>query len=442
MDQPDPGFVPGKLSQIKSRLLAQIKSGGQSGSIFKNMLVLATGSMMARAIGFAAIPIITRIYTPDHLGVLSVFASFTALISPFGTLRYSSAIPLPKKDGTAVNIFVLSLSILAVISVLAWLLLWLFAPALLRLFSMNEMLPYWWLVVAAVSGAGLYEVLGAWATRERAFRPLAKTAVWQVVLSSLVKIGLGLLGFKPIGLLIGHVVSQAGGCTSLSTSFYQKLKVNMKHVSVRRLYFVAKRYVDFPKFRLPSQFLLAFSVNAPLLFSAMLFGKEITGQLGLALTTLALPIALFGNTTGQAYFAEIAKIGRNNPEQIRQITKSVTKKLFIVSLLPFLMLLLAGPWLFVLVFGKAWRDAGVFASILAVYLLAQFVSTPIINVLTVFEKQWLFLRVNIIRSLLISFVFCLSYFLSLEPFISIFIYSIVLALHYAFVSIIIFKTIR
>jgi O-antigen/teichoic acid export membrane protein len=174
----------------------------------------------------------------------------------------------------------------------------------------------------------------------------------------------------------------------------------------------------------------------------MLFGKEITGQLGLALTTLALPIALFGNTTGQAYFAEIAKIGRNNPEQIRQITKSVTKKLFIVSLLPFLILLLAGPWLFVLVFGEAWRDAGVFASILSVYLLTQFISTPIVNVLTVFEKQWIFLRINIIRSLLLSFAFCLSYFLSLEPFISIFIYSIVLALHYAFVSIIIFRTIR
>lgn len=434
--------LPGKFSQMKSSILRQIKGNEPTGSIFRNMLVLATGTMAARVVGLATIPIITRIYSPDDFGVLSVFASMTALLAPFGTMRYSAAIPLPKNDGTAANIFVLCLVSIAVVSSMTCLLLWFFAPSLLALFSMNELLPYWWLLVVAFAGMGGYELLSSWAVREKAFKPLAKTKVWQSVLSAIVKIGLGLFGIKPIGLLIGHIVLQAGGCTSLFTHFYHKLKVKLNLVSANRVIFVFKRYADFPKFRLPSQFLLAFSVNAPLLFTSMMFGKQTTGQLGLALTSLALPIAIFGNTTGQAYYAEIARVGRNNPEKIRQITKSVTKKLFLVSIFPFLLLLLTGPWVFTIVFGETWHGAGLFASILSMYMMAQFVSSPIINALNVFEKQWLFLRINLVRASLIVFIFCISYLFLLNENITIFLYSIILTIHYTVTSIAIFRVIR
>jgi O-antigen/teichoic acid export membrane protein len=245
-----------------------------------------------------------------------------------------------------------------------------------------------------------------------------------------------------MGLLIGHVVSQSGGCTSLYISFYQKLKINLKHVSVKRMAFVFKHYSDFPKFRLPSQFLLAFSGNAPLLFIGMLFDKQTTGQLGLALTTLALPMALFGNTTGRAYYAEIAKIGRKNPEQIRQITKSVTKKLFLVSILPLLLLLLAGPWMFTMVFGEVWSKAGEFARILAVYLVAQFVTSPLVNALNVFEKQFIFLKINIYRSIIMLIIFGISYVMLLSSYQTIFIYSIFMTFHYSFTSFQIYKVIN
>ena len=403
--------------------------------------MLASGTMVARVIGLVSIPVITRIYTPEHLGVLSVFASLVSLLLPFGTLRYSAAIPLPKADGTAANLFALCLISLAAVSTLTSLLFWFSAPVLLAKLSMQELLPYWWLLVVAVVGAGLYELLGAWATREKAFKPLAKTKIWQSISSALVKIGLGLLGFKPIGLLIGHVIAQAGGCSSLAASFYPKLKMSFKQVSTRRVIFVFNRYSDFLKFRLPSQFLLAFSGSAPLLFAAMLFGKETTGQLGLALTTLALPMALLGNTTGQAYYAEIAKIGRKDPDQIRQITKSVIKRLFLVSIPPFLLLLLAGPWLFTIVFGENWHDAGIFASILAVYLLTQFVSSPIVNVLNVFDKQLVFLWINVVRCLVIAVVFGVSFYFKLTPFNTVLIYAVSLSCHYLFTFRIVFSVI-
>lgn len=431
-----------KWLRMKAGFLNQFNTGSAAGSIFRNMAVLASGTLVARAIGFATIPIITRIYTPEHFGVLSVFTSLTALIVPLGTLRYSAAIPLPKKDKTATNLLVVCLSSLSVVTLLLFIVLWFFAPALLHLFSMDSIFPYWWLIVIAVAGTGLFEILSSWAIREKAFTILAKQAVWQSTFSVVVKIGLGFLGFKPLGLLIGQVVSQAGGSTSLTFSFFHKLRENLKHVSAKRLLFICRRYADFPKFRLPSQFLLVFSSNAPLLFSAMIFGKEITGQLGLALTTLALPISLIASTTGQAYYAEIARIGKKNSNQIRQITKSMVKNLFFVSIIPFLFILFSGPWLFTIVFGQKWLEAGEFSSILCLYLAAQFITTPLMNVLNVLEKQWLFLRINFVRVVILIIVFFVCYYLKLDEKVTLGIYSIALSIHYTIVSFTIFMAIK
>jgi len=141
------------------------------------MAMLATGTGVAKVIGTVSVPIITRIYLPEHMGVLSVFTALTAILVPFGTLRYTMAIPLPKHDGLATNLALLCGLLLFITSTLFLFFFWLFAPPLLAVLSMDQLLPYWWLVPVAFAGTGLYELLTNWAVREKAFRPLAKTRV-------------------------------------------------------------------------------------------------------------------------------------------------------------------------------------------------------------------------------------------------------------------------
>jgi len=417
-------------------------TSNNSTSIFKNMLVLATGSGIAKIVGIASIPVITRIYSPEHLGALSVFVAMAALLVPFGTLRYSVALPLPRSDALALNLAAASFSFLIIMSLLSIIVMGFAAEPIMNLLSMPSLIPYWWLLPLAIFGAGLYEMLNSWATREKAFKPIAKTKVWQSILGAMTKIGLGLIGFKPAGLLIGHLVTQTAGILTLGKIFLIKFKQHQAKINKKRIIFLLKRYREYPKYRLPSQFLLVFSTQAPLLFSAWLFGAEVTGQLGLALMALALPIALFGQTTGQAYYAEIAKLGRKQPEKIYQVTKTVTLKLFLVSIPPFLVLLFFGPWLFELVFGSEWGQAGLFASILAIYLMIQFASSPIVKALDVFEKQGMFLQINIVRSIGIIILFTTAYYLSLDAIQTLYLYSFALSAHYLFTIFSIFRVIK
>jgi O-antigen/teichoic acid export membrane protein len=406
------------------------------------MAMLATGSGIARIIGMVTVPIITRIYSPEHFGVLSIFTVLIAMLTPFSTLRYATAIPLTKRDSTAVNMVGLCTIFLAISTLLLFLLFWITAPAILRALSMEQMLPYWWLVPLAVTGAGLYELLGNWATREKAFRVLAKTQVWQVLLGGSVKIGLGLLGIKPLGLLLGQLFTEAGGILSLLRSFRANLYHNWQYVGKKRVLFLLKRFSDFPRYRLPSQFVLILSSRAPLLFFSWQYGAATTGQLALSLSMIALPMSLFGQTIGQAYYAEIAKIGRKNPKQIYAITKNITKKLFLISLLPFALLVLLGPWLFQLVFGHPWREAGGFSSILAIFLLTQFISTPLVNAMNVFERQKMFLTINLVRLVLILLIFGIGHALLLPASMMLLVYSLGLSAHYLFTAFMVFGVIK
>ena len=427
------------LSKFRNYFLS---TSSTESAIVKNMGKLVTGDGVSRVIGIATMPIITRIYLPEHLGVLSVFVAIVAIIAPIATFRYSLAIPLPKSDGMAMNIAVAAIGVLLFTSVIVSFVFLLFGEQILTVFSMEQLIPYWYLVPIAMIGTGMYEVLSNWAVREKAFSPLAKTKVWQKTIGAITKIGLGLVGLKPLGLLIGHIFTQAGGILTLLKEFRSTIVGKMKSVTKGRVKLSAIRYVDFPKYRMPSQVLLILSSKLVLFYFAWQFGADIAGLIGLALIVVMIPVTLLGYTTGKAYYAEIAIIGKEKPDEILSVTKGIVKKLVLVSILPFAILFILGPWIFELVFGNEWTQAGKFASILSIYLLAQFVYSPVSEgAFNVFEKQAFVLGIEFGRLALIIVAFTVSYMINWDPVETLILYSILIFIHYTIATYIVFNVV-
>lgn len=430
------------MNKIKNLISKKLGAGSER-AIFMNMATLATGTGIAKVLAIFTTPIITRIYTPDNFGVLSLYVALIGILTPFCTLKYSLALPLPKSDAIAVNLVFLIIFIISGFSVIIFLILALLGQPLLSFFSMGMLYPFWWVIPLSTLAIGFYELLNNWAIRKKAFGIIAKTKIWQQLLGSLIKIGLGYLGLKPLGLLLGQLIMQAGGIISLIKHSYISIILNLRYLTKKRLKLVMTQYIQFPKYRLPSQFLMVLSIRTPILFSPILFSINTTGQLGLALTMIALPMTLIGQTTGDAYYAEIARLGKDKRKEIYYITINIVKKLFIISFIPFLILLLFGPWLFSLFFGEQWLEAGVYARLLSVSLLAQFMYSPIGNGLfNVLEKQRVVLLLNILRVIVSSSAFILCYFLQLNPITTIFLYSITLSLYYIFSFIFVIKIIK
>lgn len=415
---------------LRHRISARLFRGA-SGGVFRGMATLALGSGIGRGIGIASIPILTRLYTPDDFGVLAVFTALVALIAPLVTLRYVLALPLPRHDGVAINLLVLSAGLMVTLSSLIAFVLWAGGTTLLAFISMEVLAPWWWLLALGVLGTAGYEMLTLWATRSRAYKVIAQTDVTQSAAGAMVKIALGLAAFAPLGLLLGQVVAQAGGIVRLMCGFMAEFRANWHHVRLTLLLKVAWRHRGFPIWRVPSQFLMVFSMQAPMLFMATLFDAETTGQFGLAMMALSVPVTLLGRTTSQAFFAEASKLGRHQPEHIRSMLKSVLIRLGFLSLVPATILIAFGPIIFPVLFGSKWAGAGIFSQSLGIYLFFQFIQTPVAHIFYIFDGQRQLLWLNTQRLVALGFVFGASQFYTWNAEQTVWIYAISLSVHYA-----------
>ena len=413
-----------------------------SGNTFKGMLTLALGSGVARIVGIASIPIVTRIYSPADYGLLALYISIVSILVPIATLRYSTAIPLPKTDALAINIMILGLLLIAIYSAILSSLLFLFGGTILAWFDMAELSQWWWLIVLGVAGTASYELFSLWATRKKQYKVMAKTELSQSLVGSTVKIGLGLLAFKPMGLIIGQFFAQSAGMGGLIKASAKDFKRLMPEINRKRVKLLAFYYRDFPYFRLPSQLLLQVSSNAPILMMASLYSRELTGQLSLAIMAISLPTGLVGQSMAKAFYAEIAAVGKRDLVKVRAITIDVQKKLFLVGVpLTILVMIFAQP-LFKLVFGPEWEVAGEYITILAPFILLQLTSSPLAQVLNITGSQRSFLLLNIVRLIGLTIIFVVVKYIDISSYLFIGVLSGYLVCYYLFQTVFVFKSIR
>lgn len=400
-------------------------------TLFRNILKLISGEGIGRVIGFMATPIITRLYTPSDFGILAVFASLCALSYPFCTLRYTLAIPLHSNEKIGINSLAACLLILAVNTVIIGIVLVFFHSPILSFFSSENIDAFWCFIPLAFFLYGISETLSYYSTRYRDFSTIAKVTVVQKAIGVLTKIVLGLFRFDVRGLLIGNILAESGGLTLYIRTYWKRLKWGVRYVTRRRIGFVLKRYIAFPLYRVPSQILLKAAGSIPILYFAWHFGTVTTGRISLATAMLSAPVSFACTSVGKAFYGEIASLGRNNGKEIYSLTVRIMIRLFVISLIPFALIICFGPWIFRTFFGAEWTQSGTFARYLCFYLVFRFVYSPISDgIFNVFEQQKLVLWLEVSRIVIVASSLLTSYFYNFSVDTAIVIYSLALTVQY------------
>lgn len=410
--------------------------------LLKGILTIFFGSFSARVIGIVSIPLLTRIYSPEDYGVLAVFVAFTTLISTVSGLRFSQAVPLPKSDIIAFHVFFLGLFSSFIVAALLVLIFSLMSDSIFELFNAEKLSKWWWLAIVGGLSISIFENLTMWSVRMKSYKLISTVQVKQSVVGEFIKIVVGLAGMKPLGLMLGHFAGQCFGANSYVRENFSFFRSGIKQLELRKLLFLVKYFSSFVFYRLPSDLLLIISVQAPAIMATKLYGSAMTGQLALTLMALGLPVSLIGAAVARVYYAEISSIGRHNKKEIKRITIKVQKRLFVFGLPIALVVYFLSEGLFRIAFGDRWAQAGVFASALAPYLLLQFTSSPLMQLVNVLGKQFVFFALNSGRVLALVFLYCYSSTFQLTPEVFVVHLSFLLFLYYSFQSIVIFSLLR
>tara|TARA_R110000850_G_scaffold256846_1_gene382779 strand:+ start:615 stop:1976 length:1362 start_codon:yes stop_codon:yes gene_type:complete len=384
-----------------TRKLLKKTFGGSASKVFKGMATMALGSGVAKIIGIIAIPILTRLYTPEDFGTLAVFTAVISILTPIVTLRYVLSLPLPRHDGMAFNMIILTVGLMFSTILIISLLLWWVGQPILNYLDMEEVAPLWWLISLGLFAGTSYEILTLWATRKRNYRVIAKTNVLQSITGSLAKIFLGLLAIKPYGLLVGQIISQSGGTSNLLRAFFNDFRINWRYLRWSRIKKGLCLYRGFPFYRVPSQFLLIAAQQAPMLFVASFFGVAVAGQLAIAKMLVSMPVTFISGALTKAAYGELASISKSNPLEVKNIFNDITKKLLIVSAIACIGVFSLAPIVLPAALGEEWEQAGTFASFLGIYLIATIIAVPMPAFVNIFDRQKEFLIWNILRVLIV-----------------------------------------
>lgn len=389
--------------------------GSAAGQLLARPTILLAGSsVIAAVVGLAVSAAVSRLYSPAEVGGFAVFASVVALMAPYATLRMATALPLLKHERTAATLAVgcMGVAVLAGAAAVP------VAAALLPAATSraDETVPLLWLMAApAVTGTGVYETLVNWSLRTGAIRQVAASRVQQSVLGGCAKVGLGLVGSGMTGLAVGHVVSVASGIRPLWLELRPALEKACRRMTARRAasaLFSQRSYVGY---RLPSQSVLSFATQAPLLLMEQTYGPDVAGQLAMTLATLAAASGIITTSVSMSHYSRSAMLGSRNRAELFRSSRSIVLRLLGVGLLPATVLWLAGPKLFGAYLGQQWEQAGAFAASLAPMALLQFVAMPIMGVLGIIGANRLFLLLNCARLGTVVVVFGAAGLLSLNP---------------------------
>jgi|GEM_PF-332097 O-antigen translocase len=362
-----------------------LKAKLQSNSFFKSILLLAAGSSLGQLISLGFQPIITRIYSPEDMGVFSTLLAIVSMWTVISAGRYELAIVLPDEKKQAKAIVFLCLIIAVIVSFVAG--FWYFFKYLFK-FNNNALLlrNYLFLFITPLVFINACDLIFMKiAIREKQVRGLSLSQVARQLGDKLTKVCLGYVYPRPISLIIGNIIGQMIRVCVLSYFVIKSFFKNSCEVHRRDIFYVAKRYKKFPLVSSFSALLDVASMQVPIILLSSLFSEELVGYYGLCLAVLSVPMGVIGTSIANVFVEKIARV-KNDVPYVQNLTLSLFKKLLFIGTLGMSLIVMYGDIIFYLIFGKTWKFAGICAMWTAPSLVLVLVFSPLSSLFSVYEK--------------------------------------------------------
>jgi O-antigen/teichoic acid export membrane protein len=358
----------------------------------RDVLKLASGTLAGRLILLAALPLLTRLYTPEDFALLAVYMALVGTIGVAACLRLEIAIPLAESETDAADLLALALLATLAVAFLLGAAALLVPKPLVAALGKPAFAPYLGLVPLGVLMYSSYTALQFWTIRAHRFGSIAQTRMTQAGFGAGTMLALGWAGLAPLGLLLGNMLAMGAGGIKLGHEALAIDRAALRYVTLNRLRDSLRRYRRYPLLSTPEALANIAALQVPILMIAIALDLE-AGNLFLALQIMAAPMTLMGMSVAQVYSSRAAEeraAGRLGP-----FTRSLMRRLLFIGSGPILLVGMISPWVFPAVFGAEWGRAGQIAAWIAPWMLLQLIASPMAMTLHVTNNQALGLALQL-----------------------------------------------
>lgn len=352
----------------------------------KNVFTLISGTTVAQAISIGISPVLSRMYTPAEFGIFGTFSSVIALLSLVIGGRYEGAILLPKKEEEAANLFVLSVLVNIGVSLLAFLGVITVSFFVSSETAGSELFHWFYLTPLFTFCIGLGQSFNNWLNRRKKYKTIVYYRIANSAANNATSLGLGFAKLPLNGLIAAYLVANAVSIAAFLGDIRKDYRQFRSTISKAEMIALARRYRRFPMTNSIQALSDAFQTNGIIYFVTYFFSLIHVGIYSFAMRILLVPMNFAGAALSQVFYQQATET-YNRSGNLSALVKSTIFKSALMALPVLIILLLFGPQLFTFVFGKEWTQAGVYASILAPWILLDFVRAPLSQVPIIVGKH-------------------------------------------------------
>lgn len=362
-----------------------------------HVLKFVSGRLVIQAIGLVTIPILTRLYLPEHFGALQIIDAFLYILFEIVCGKFEMAIPLAKDDQEKADTIALSVLVSLFVTAALTAGVLFAAPAVAEWYGMPALRHYLWCLPALTLLGGVKNALSYWAARDERFTAMAAS---DVAYSLGERFGSLAWGFAVAPSSLGLFVARFIGVFLRIAALIHASRAEMRRlfrgvaISPASLRATAIRHKKFPLLQIWAVLLNTISSQLPSLLLGKYFSVRVVGYYGMSERMLGIPISLLRDAIATVTFSTMAKEYQRTGS-LTDITKNIFLRMTQISFFPLLIFTVFGKELLQAVLGAEWTEAGVYCRILSVWQAFGFLNMPL-KVSLIMNRQEVGVFMNIL----------------------------------------------
>jgi lipopolysaccharide exporter len=408
---------------------------GLGSAYARNVLKLFYGTSLKNLLTFLALPVLTRLYSPQDIGLFQLLLSVSMTFSIVSTLKYEMAIVLPRYRREAEHLVALTLLSLVATTIVTSGLFAVLGGSLLRLFKAGELAPYGQLVVAAIFATGLLQGVRYIQIREKQYGDLARNNVVQGIVTQAGSIAAGIARPSFLGLFGSYTL----GSLVPALQILRQARVHRYRINRRWLWPLAWKHRQFPLISTAAMFLQQLTLELPVFMFSGYYGAQIVGYYALAHRMLTTPVNLLQTSVGQVFFQEASDAYNQSPARLLRVYLVTIRRLALVGLAPLILALVAAPPLVKLFLGAGWATSGTYIQIIVFGVYFGFINGPVGTTYSIIQRQEIILYLRIASIIL---RFGSMYVLRRDPLLMLWAASLSMSLYYIVCNLMVYVSVR
>jgi O-antigen/teichoic acid export membrane protein len=364
----------------------------------RNVGIVSLGPLFVSIIGFLMEPVLARFWPPTVFGMGSYFTALLQIITPSMFLRYNFAIVQSSNEEEAHNLFALSLLIFGILTlgVIACL-----SPLIFFTRYDFPLASYKVGFIISIFFGGISILTRFWSSHRKQFMALSWSTILLQVTFILLLFIFGVLHLRTERYMIfSRVISYvAFAIVPLWLYLTKDVRASFHYVTKKGIIAAAKKFRLYPLYEYWGFIASIIAYNLPVILITKYWGKETAGLYSKAFLILYMFVALLGDSVSRVLHKESADLV-NRGESLAELLNKVTSAMVRLSMVPLLLILLAGPELFAIFLGAQWALSGKYAQAIIVFAFGILFNLSVLPLYGVLNKQKIYTVITVLTLVL------------------------------------------